>query len=700
MSAIKTSKIISMPLPKPVSLISLIVSTSVPFSVAAAVSEQESSSAMERIVVDNKNGADTLISTLNKQTLNDINAEHIEQVMVRISGSDIHRGSGVEYLPSLRSPVLTGAGACGSLLTLVDSVPIRAAGFCNINELFETPFNQASYIEVFKGPWSSVFGSNAQNGVINVITPEVLDDDMLEVRTSISSDELYRASFDGNSAKSNIRSQLSLTDDKGWRDDSGFEQQQFQLKHQHDAANTSYTTSISASHLAQQTAGYIVGKDAYKDDDIAESNPNPEAYRDAYSLRASMHIEQQMQNGDQLSITPYLRHADMEFLMHFLPGQPVEKNRQQSVGLKSQYHLRQTAALQWLFGIDSEFTQASLLQFQEQPTQGSEFLQETIPVGKQYDYEVDASYGGAFVRGVWQHTDKLSWQFGARIDYQHYDYDNLMISGRTDENGEPCGFGGCRYSRPQSREDSFNNPSYQLGAQYQIDNQSQLYVNAGHGFRAPQATELYRLQRDQQSADLDSEQTDSIELGYAMITPSINLKLAGYYSEKEDIIIRDSDAFNVNGAGSRHKGLELDLNWQITSWLRYFQHSSYSRHTYTHGNSDQFADIAGNDMDSAPKQLHTAGLAWQVNDQLSSQIQYRFVDQYYTDAENEHRYDGHQLFDLSGKYQFSPEFNLQLRVANLLDEQYAARADFSGFAGDRYFPGQQRRVYLDLRYQF
>ena len=34
------------------------------------------------------------------------------------------------------------------------------------------------------------------------------------------------------------------------------------------------------------------------------------------------------------------------------------------------------------------------------------------------------------------------------------------------------------------------------------------------GFRPPETTELYRLQRQQSVADLDSESLDSVELGW------------------------------------------------------------------------------------------------------------------------------------------------------------------------------------------
>lgn len=94
---------------------------------------------------------------LSESELQRVNPAHIQQALVRIAGVNLHRGNGQEYLPSVRSPVFTGAGACGELLTAEDGVPLRAAGFCNINELFEAGTEYAQSIDVLKGPGTVVY---------------------------------------------------------------------------------------------------------------------------------------------------------------------------------------------------------------------------------------------------------------------------------------------------------------------------------------------------------------------------------------------------------------------------------------------------------------------------------------------------------------------------------------------------------------
>ena len=111
------------------------------------------------------------IARLEGQTLDRIDAQHPAEALNRLPGVNIQRGSGVESLPAIRSPVLTGGQGAGSFLVLEDGVAVRAPGFSNINQLFETSLDFATAVEVTRGPGSALSGSNAVHGLVNVITP-------------------------------------------------------------------------------------------------------------------------------------------------------------------------------------------------------------------------------------------------------------------------------------------------------------------------------------------------------------------------------------------------------------------------------------------------------------------------------------------------------------------------------------------------
>ena len=86
-------------------------------------------------------------------------------------------------------------------------------------------------------------------------------------------------------------------------------------------------------------------------------------------------------------------------------------------------------------------------------------------------------------------------------------------------------------------------------------------MTLARGFRAPEATELYRLQRQQSVTDLDSETIDAAEVGLRWRADTASLDLALFHMDKDDVILRDSAGFNVSGGKTRHQGLEYQGDW-------------------------------------------------------------------------------------------------------------------------------------------
>ena len=93
-------------------------------------------------------------------------------------------------------------------------------------------------------------------------------------------------------------------------------------------------------------------------------------------------------------------------------------------------------------------------------------------------------------------------------------------------------------------------------------------------------------------------------------------------------------------------------------------------------------------------------LGWDANDKTRIELQWVVMGKYYTDLDNLHQYDGHNLVHLRMRHQLNESIGLGLRINNLTDKYYAERADYSGFAGDRYFVGLPRSVYADVQFRW
>jgi iron complex outermembrane receptor protein len=75
------------------------------------------------------------------------------------------------------------------------------------------------------------------------------------------------------------------------------------------------------------------------------------------------------------------------------------------------------------------------------------------------------------------------------------------------------------------------------------------------------------------------------------------------------------------------------------------------------------------------------------------------MDSYFLEPDNEHEYEGHSLLNLRVSSQMTERLSVGVRLTNLLDEEYAERADF-GFGNYRYFVGQPMGAYFEVGYQF
>ncbi len=75
------------------------------------------------------------------------------------------------------------------------------------------------------------------------------------------------------------------------------------------------------------------------------------------------------------------------------------------------------------------------------------------------------------------------------------------------------------------------------------------------------------------------------------------------------------------------------------------------------------------------------------------------MDDYYLETYNDNEYDGHSLLNMRVTTSLGPRWWATARGLNLMDEDYAERADF-GFGDYRYFVGQPRGGYLEIGYRF
>jgi outer membrane receptor protein involved in Fe transport len=623
------------------------------------------------------------VARFNAEEIANVDADHIQELLNRAPGVQLHRGSGVEHLTAIRSPVLSGGAGAGSFLYLEDGVPLRSAGFANINGLFEAVSELGESVEVVRGPGSVLYGSNAVHGTINVITrAPIADRGAFELSASTlernkGSVELSRA-LDGGG----VYAGLHLLDEGGWRDDASVGMQKALLRWDASSGAWSAATTLALVNLNQETAGFVVGDDAYKDSGLSRMNANPEAYRDAQAVRAQSRIAYEASDTLTLVATPYARWNEMEFLQHFLPQTPLEETGHWSVGSLFTGYWEASPAVNIVGGVDVERTDGYLREIQTLPSQGP------FPQGVHYDYEIITETIALYADADIALSEDWSLQIGARGEWTSYDYDNRTADGDAG-----------RFRRPADREDEFDTFTPKIALLRRIGDASVAYARVARGARTPQTTDAYRLQTSasggQIAGEIEPETLDSVEIGWRGTGDRLTWDVAAFHMEKDHYFFRDAAGLNVPDGSTRHQGIEAQFTLPLGDVFEASLAGTYAQHEWTF---DRPANgiVDGNQIDEAPEWLANGRLRWFPTDSLDMEAEWVHVGDYFLDEANTATYAGHDLLNLRATWEAADGLSLFVIVRNALNTDYAERGDFA-FGNERFFPGEDRGFTFGVR---
>lgn len=596
---------------------------------------------------------------------------HPAQLLNQASGLNIHRGSGQEHLTAIRSPVLTGGAGAGSFLYLEDGVPLRSAGFANVNGLFDSGIELATRAQVLKGPAGDLYGSNALHGLVNVVSEAPGGQNMF---SATANDDGYR-SVKARANLAGLALSVFAVDDDGFRAESGYDQQKFRMATDFTLGEWGLAARAGMENLNQETAGFVFGPRAYQDRALSRGNQFPEAYRDARAYRGHVTASRQFGQTD-VKVTPFLRSARLEFLRHFVPGQAQENNGHDSIGFLSSVKFGDFTA-----GLDTDFTNGFLREFQDGPTVFS------FVTGAHYDYEVKARAGALY--GNYHHKSQNGFDVsaGVRADFTHYDYVTNLPPGQSG-----------RFLRTPDRSDDFLALTGRAAIRKEFSSRLAAYANVARAARPPQVSDLYSLQRNQIVGEIEMESLNSVGVGAQYTRPEATFTFAAFAMKKDNFFFRNAAGFNITDGKTDHFGAEISALLPITKRLAVKTDFSLARHLYAF-NDPVSNIISGTIVDTAPEIFGTTTLSYNYSKDLSLNAQWQHMGRYVTEPSGRKFYPGHDVLSLRGNWRISPEVQLKLRAENLLDTAYANRADFA-FGNERYFPGRPRTLFATFEYNF
>ncbi|MBM7060715.1 TonB-dependent vitamin B12 receptor [Pseudomonas sp. UL073] len=238
-----------------------------------------------------------------------------------------------------------------------------------------------------------------------------------------------------------------------------------------------------------------------------------------------------------------------------------------------------------------------------------------------------------------------------------------------------------------------NHDTGNLGWGYLLTDELRFTANYGTAYKAPSFNQLYYP--DFGNPDLQPEKSKSLEVGLSGEHRWGHWAANAYRTEIDNLIATVTSKVNGKTVSmaegvdeARIRGVELVLGSELFGWAWNASYSLIDAENRSQRSKNGIA-YYGKDLNRRPDQTFNLDLDrafgdFSVGGSLSAQ------DASYDDLENQSELAGFATLDLRGEYRLNPEWRLQTRVANLFDADYQTAAGYNQ-------PGQA--VYFTVRYQ-
>ncbi|MHB1176935.1 MAG: TonB-dependent receptor plug domain-containing protein [Daejeonella sp.] len=224
-----------------------------------------------------------------------------------------------------------------------------------------------------------------------------------------------------------------------------------------------------------------------------------------------------------------------------------------------------------------------------------------------------------------------------------------------------------------------NNFTYTINPSYLIADRYKLFVNISSAYRVPS---LYQLFSQYGNLNLEPETSVTYEAGFDLnFTGKLNLSLAYFKRDIDNLIdfgqIKPGTFGYINQNNQKDKGFEIELGFKPSSSI-----TLNAFYAYVDGEVTTPASTTFN-LFRRPKNSLGLNAGYDVSDQVSFNLTYKFTDKrkdrYFDNSTFktvEADLDSYHMLDLYAQYKPSSRLTLFTDIKNILDKQYV---EFSGY---------------------
>lgn len=528
----------------------------------------------------------------------------------------LRRQAGIQYVTSggrgsNSSLYLRGTNA-GHVLVLVDGVRVGSTTL-GAASLENYSLDQIERIEIVRGPRSSIYGSEAIGGVIQIFTKKSAEP--LRVSVGAGTDKTVDHAVTLSGASDRSRHAVTLTYEESDGFDNGTQDDALiggRYNFDEDAYRNA-GANLNFSHMISERVsvdGMYLNNEGKTEFDPGAYGPDAAPYTENDNTVAGL--------GATIDLEPLEVKAQ------------VARSEENSDTFGSRQNFIDSTKNQGLLQMGTATDALGTL------VGGVEYVDELVESSEAYSETGRAVFSG-FAQAQ-KELGKVALQLGARHD------DNEQFGSKKTGNA---------------------------GVGFAVSDSMQLYSTYGSAFKAPTFNDLYWPADDYSAGnpDLEPETSHTAEIGGKWFASNQSVDLALYKSKVKNLIqwAADENYFyspeNVNNVVI--KGLEASYGFKANQWLFDTQLAlTHARDEMTDEPLLRRADrtlSTSLDYDFSPFAL---GATWFVSSARE--------DSAYDDMGNPYRISlgGYSTLDLRASYRVSPALQLKATVENVSDKEY------------------------------
>lgn len=611
-------------------------------------------------------------------TANDIENtpfERVDELLQQVSGLQSTRTDGIFSL----SPQVTmrglGGNVPGRTLVLIDGTPSSTGDTGNMrwNRLNLADIER---IEVFKGPGSSIYGSNAMGGVINIITKRP---------DKTFSGDVSAAYGTFNTKKGAVRLGGRQAEDTGFYGQiaaTGLESDGYtsltetskDYDNRIDRFVEEFNVSAKLGYDFDEANSLELGY-AYYDDRRGEGykyNIPEGSHRDFDTNRVNLLYKGGV-NDWQWQLSGFYQREEYYWHRDFTDAASIYKV------LSDRDDFGSALSVSTDIGDHSTLILGADLRISE------------VDAIDDYDFSSDyAMNKGRLEQYAFYVQDEIRFLDDRLIVVGGIRFDTAKFKdGLYDSNVAP--FNLLSGSLNDSSWDAF---SPKISSRYHFSDNISVYGSYSRGFRAPILDALCRYgifhgRFYDANPDLENETLDSFELGSDLkLSDMLDLSFSGYYSIGKDFIYsldtgmtrflwgRDRAVYLMDNVSEVEiKGFEADLTFRPNTYVNFF--ASYTFNESLIDKFDERPELEGNRLEYVPEQSFSAGVDV-FTSIVNARVVVNHIGNQYSNDMNTEEIDEYETVDVKLWRNLDfllPGLSASLAVQNLFDKTYLRSED-------------------------